>query len=176
MPRRMNWGCGQVIAHGWINSDIVAGEGVDIRCDILQGFPLEDDYLDYISSQHGLQDLRIYDQIPAMKELRRVLKPRGVLRLALPDFDRAIDSYRAGRQDHFLVRDWDTLSGNFITHVLWHNLTQTLFTYSFAEELLKKAGFDLVRQVGFRETLSNHAEIVELDARKDESFFLEAVK
>jgi hypothetical protein len=32
---------------------------------------------------------------PALRELRRLLVPRGVLRLGLPDLDRAIDAYRA---------------------------------------------------------------------------------
>ena len=176
MIRRMNWGCGQKTIDGWINSDIVEGDGVDICCDILRGFPLEDNHLDYISSQHALQDLRIGDQIPAMKELRRVLKPRGVLRLSLPDLDRALDSYQSGQQDHLTVDDWDTLSGNFITQVLWYSYTRTLFTYEFAEELLKKADFGVVRPVRFRHTLSHYTEIVELDEREHESFFVEAVK
>ena len=40
-------------------------------------------------------------------ELRRVLKPGGVLRLALPDLDKGIDAYRGGDEDYFLVPDED---------------------------------------------------------------------
>src|SRR5689334_23411956 len=46
-------------------------------------------------------------------ELRRVLKPGGILRLGLPDMDKAIDAYRAGDVDYFLIPDDDVkcLSG-----------------------------------------------------------------
>ena len=105
-----------------------------------------------------------------------MLKPGGVLRLCLPDLDRAIAAYQSGQREYFHMWDWDTVAGNFITHVLWYNLTRTPFTYEFAEELLKKAGFAGVIRVGYRQTASPHPEIVELDGRPAESFYLEATK
>jgi predicted SAM-dependent methyltransferase len=111
-----------------------------------------------------------------MSELYRVLKPGGTLRLSLPNLDQAIAAYQSGTRDYFHIRDWKTISGNFITHVLWYSLSRTLFTYEFAEELLRKAGFSSVQRVEYRQTLSSYPEIVELDNRKNESFFVEAVK
>lgn len=174
--RRLHWGCGSVTPSGWINVDVRAGAGIDIACDILAGIPLDDGCIDYIASQHALQDIKIHDQIKAIRELRRILKPGGVLRLGLPDLDRAIDAYKDGQADYFLVKDWDTISGNFISHVLWHNYTHTPFTYEFAEELLRKAGFREVRRAAYRRTASRYPEIVELDGRERESFFVEAWK
>jgi ubiquinone/menaquinone biosynthesis C-methylase UbiE len=173
---RLHWGCGDIRPAGWINSDIEEGPGIDISADILKGLPLDDNSVDYISSQHALNDLRIYDQVQALGELYRVLKPGGVLRLALPDLDLAIAAYQGGRHDFFLVWDWNTLSGNFITQILWYNHTHTLFTYEFAEELLRKAGFQDVRRVVYHQTISPYPEIVELDSRKGESFYVEAFK
>jgi len=174
--RRLHWGCGSITPAGWINSDLEPGPSVDISGNILDGLPLADESIDYISSQHALQDLRIYDQVRAMSELRRVLKPGGVLRLSLPDFDRAMAAYQSGHRDYFMVWDWETISGNFITHILWYNLSQTLFTYEFAEELLRQAGFSEVQRVGYRQTVSRFPEIVDLDSREAESFFVEAFK
>ena len=175
-PRRLHWGCGPVIAPGWMNSDVIDAPGVDLACDIRAGLPLPDDDVDYIVSHHGLQDLKIYEQVPALRELRRVLKPGGVLRVSLPDLDAAIAAYLEGRQSYFGVYAWDTIAGNFITHILWHNYTATLFTWSFAEELLKKAGFADVRRMAHRETSSRYPEIVDLDTRPAESFYVEAFK
>src|SRR5215203_4716453 len=79
--KRLNWGCGPCIAPGWINSDRNPGEGIDLSCDIREGLPLELNILDYIVSIHALQDLPYPDLLPVLKELHRVLKPRGVLRL-----------------------------------------------------------------------------------------------
>ena len=174
--RRLHWGCGSIRPSGWINSDLKERPGIDISCNILEGLPLGDESIDYISSQHTLPELKIYDQVYALRELRRVLKPLGVLRLSLPDLDKAIAAYQSGRRDYFLIWDWETISGNFITQVLWYNLIYTPFTYEFAEELLRKAGFKDVRRVGYRQTASPYPEIVELDNREEESFYVEAFK
>jgi SAM-dependent methyltransferase len=173
---RLNWGCGDVTPADWINSDIESGPGIDISCDILNGLPLDDDSIDYISSQHALPALNIWDQLDALSELRRVVKWGGVLRLCLPDLDLAIAAYQSGRQDYFLGWWWDTISGNFITQIMWHGYVRTPFTYEFAEELLRKAGFADVRRVRYGQTVSSYAEIVELDSREAESFYVEAFK
>ena len=174
--RRLHWGCGDVTPSGWINSDIQKKPGVDISCDILDGLPLDSDSIDYISSQHALQQLKIYDVVDALCELRRVLKPGGVLRLCLPDLDKAIAAYKSGRRDYFWCWDWDTISGNLVTQILDYNYTHTLLTYEFTEELLCKAGFSDIRPAAYRQTISPYPEIVELDSRKDESFYVEAFK
>jgi SAM-dependent methyltransferase len=174
--RRLHWGCGDVVLAGWVNSDIKRGPGIDVSCDIRAGLPLPDDDFDYIASHHALTDLRVHEQIPALQELRRVLRPGGVLRLSLPDLDRAIAAYQAGRRDYFHVWEWDTIAGNFVTHVLWYGFTHTLFTWEFTDELLRKAGFAEVRRVAYRVTASPYPEIVELDSRPDESLYVEAVK
>ena len=44
---------------------------------------------------------------PRSTELRRVLKPGGVLRLALPDLDKGIAAYQRGDRDYFQVPDED---------------------------------------------------------------------
>jgi hypothetical protein len=174
--RRLHWGCDTITPAGWINSDIKTGPGIDLSCDILMGLPLDDESLEYICSQHALQELKIADQVSALQELRRVLKPRGVLRLGLADLDRSLAAYQSGRREFFLVDDWETLSGNFITYLLWYSYNRTLFTPDFATELLRKAGFRDVCQAAYRQTASPYPEIVELDARPGESFYIEAVK
>ena len=89
--RRLNWACGPKPAPGWINSDRIAAPGIEVSCDVRSGLPVPDGYFDYAVSIHGLQDLAYLDVVPALRELRRVLRPGGVLRLALPDLDRAIE-------------------------------------------------------------------------------------
>jgi SAM-dependent methyltransferase len=179
--RRLHWGCGPVRPSGWINADIKEGPGIDISCDILDGLPLDSSSIDCIYSEHALQELRILDVLDALRELHRVLKAGGVLRLCLPDLDKAITAYKSGQQDYFWCWDWDTISGNLIVQMLDYNYTRTPFTYEFAEELLRKAGFSEVRRVEHRKTTSSYPEIVELnswegDSRKQESFYVEAFK
>jgi SAM-dependent methyltransferase len=175
-PRRLHFGCGWTIAPGWINCDIFRAPGLDLCADIRQGLPLVEQSIDCIASHHAMQDLKIYEQVPALAELRRVLKPGGVLRLGLPDFDIFVAAYQRGDRDFFMIHDWETIDGNFFTHLLWYNITQTPMTKRFMEELLKKAGFARVEHVAFKQTSSRWPQIVELDGRESESFYIEAYR
>jgi predicted SAM-dependent methyltransferase len=176
--RRLNWGCGTHPEPGWINSDVKDGPGIDMSGDIRDGLPLEDASIDYVVSIHALPELPLPDQVPALRELRRVLVDGGVLRLALPDLDRGIRAYQAGDASYFLVSDEDarSLGAKFVTHMLWHGYTRTLFTADLVEELLERAGFARVRPCAFRETASGIPDIVSLDNRERESLFVEAWK
>jgi len=60
--------------------------------------------------------------------------------------------------------------------MLWYNITKKPFTREFTEELLGKAAFREITQVKFHQTASRFPEIVELDNRESESFFIEALK
>jgi predicted SAM-dependent methyltransferase len=176
--RRLNWGCGEHIAPGWINSDVKEASEVDLVADIREGLPLASDSLDYAVSVHALPELSYPDLIPALMELRRVLKPGGVLRLVLPDLDRALAAYQERDSAYFKVdpAEVQSLGGRLIVQMLWYGYSRSLFTADFARELLEKAGFDGVELRHFRMTGSTFAEIVELDNREDESFYIEATK
>ena len=177
-PKRLNWGCGAGGEPGWINSDIKEGPGIDISCDIAEGLPLATDSIDYAVSIHALPEIPYPDLLPALRELRRVLRPGGVLRLSVPDLEKGIDAYRRGDRGYFLVPDEDmeTLGGKLIVQLIWYGYSRTLFVHEFLEELLVKAGFARVDQVEFRQTQSRYPDIVGLDNREQESLFVEAVK
>ncbi|MFB3816821.1 MAG: methyltransferase domain-containing protein [Candidatus Methylomirabilales bacterium] len=178
LARRLNWACGPRGAPGWFNSDRRAGEGIQHTGDILDGLPLAPDSLDYAVTIHGLQDLAVPDVLPALRELHRVLRPGGVLRLAVPDLDRAIRAYREQDHAYFYIRDEEaeTIGGKFSYQMTWYGSVRALFTFDFLEELLRKAGFHEVRRCGYRETAGPYPEIVGLDNRPRESLFVEAVK
>jgi SAM-dependent methyltransferase len=154
------------------------GPGIDIACDIRDGLPIEDDSVDYAVSIHALPEVPYYDLIPVLTELRRVLKPNGVLRLVLPDLERGIDAYRRGDRDYFLVPDheWDHIGSKLAVQLVWYGYSRTLFVRGFVEELLLKSGFRAVRHVSYGVTASPYDEIVELDNRERESLFVEGTK
>jgi len=108
-----------------------------------------------------------------------VLQPGGVLRLGLPDLDKAIAAYAAKDVDYFfLVPDSHvkSLSGKMIAQLLWFGQSRSMFTVEFTTELLARNGFHSIRECRFRETASEHTGIIELDNRPHESFFVEAVR
>jgi SAM-dependent methyltransferase len=176
--RRLNWGCGATGEPGWINSDLKEGPGIDLPGDILAGLSLADDSITYAVSIHALPELALDQQVPALAELRRVLEPGGVLRLALPDLLKGVDAYHRGDRGYFLVPDEDaaSLGAKLITQLVWYGYSRTLFVPEFVEELLLSAGFREVHHVAFRRTTTAYEPIVELDNREPESLFVEAVK
>jgi SAM-dependent methyltransferase len=174
--RRLNWGCGGRGEPGWINSDRKVGPGIDLSCDIRDGLPLASGSIDYAVSVHALQEIAYPDLLPVLVELRRVLRPGGVLRLVLPDLEKAVDAYQRGDRDYFLVPDEDAsaLGAKLVVQLMWYGYTRTPFTRDLAHELLAKAGFAAVRDCACGLTASQYAGIVELDNRERESLFVEA--
>jgi len=174
--RRLNWGCGEHTRPGWINSDIKEGAGVDLVGDIRRGLPLPSESIDYAVSIHALPELAFAELVPALEELLRVLKPQGVLRLALPDLDKAVRAYLAEDEEYFhhVREDAGSPGGRLVTQILWYGYSRSLFTADFVTELMQQAGFVEIQACAPRETHSRFAEIVELDNREEESFYIEA--
>ena len=175
---RLNWGCGPHPPRGWINADVLNSPSITLRGDIRDGLALPDDSIDYAVSIHALQDLPYLDVVPALRELRRVLKPGGVLRMGLPDLERAIEAWLRHDAAYFYIPDEETrtLGGKLIVQAIWYGSTRTPFTWDFLRELATRAGFEHITRCKFRHTESPWPEIAELDNRERESFFVEAAK
>lgn len=176
--RRLNWGCGSWTSEGWVNCDLKADPGVDVTADAREGLPFPDGSFDYVVSIHALPELHVAEVVPVLSELRRVLRPGGVLRLGLPDLDRTIAAYLRRDTDFFLVPDEDatSLGAKFILHTIWFGYSRTLFNFPLVREMLGSAGYASIGRCGYRQTRSGHPDIVALDNREDESLFVEAAK
>ena len=176
--RRLNWGCGGHTLPGWINSDQKDDPAIDLSCDIRQGLPLETGSIDYAVSIHALPEVPLDGIVPVLQELRRVIKPGGVLRLALPDLLKGVAAYQRGDRDYFLVPDEDAqrLGAKLVTQLVWYGYSRTVFVPEFIEEMLYRAGFARVVHCEYRQTSSPFPQIVDLDNREAESLFVEAYK
>jgi SAM-dependent methyltransferase len=176
--RRLNWGCGPTPAAGWINADLLCAPGIELSGDIRNGLALPDASIDYAVSIHALQDLPYPDIVPALRELRRVLKPDGVLRVAVPDLERSIQAWCRGDAAYFYIPDADARSvgSKLIVQAIWYGSTRTPFTWDFLDEVADASGFRRFTRCKFHQTESRWPAIVELDNRERESLFAEAMK
>lgn len=174
--RRLNVGCGPRAAPGWINVDVWPHPGVDLLADLRAGLPLREASVDAAVAIHVLQDIAWPQLQAAADELRRVLRPGGVLRLGVPDLERAVQAWQRGDGAYFHVPDEDARSpgAKLVTQMIWYGSVRTPFNYDFARELLEKAGFVEVRRCAFGRTHSGDAQLASLDDRERESLFVEA--
>lgn len=176
--KRLNWGCSGHVADGWINSDIKQNRSINHTSDIRVGLGLLNDSIDYAVTIHALPEIPYAELMPVLQELRRVLRPGGILRVAVPDLDKGIQAYQQGDTTYFPIPDEDmtSLGGKFALHLIWYGYTRSVFTYDYIAELLRRSGFRDVARCEFLQTSSRYPDIVQLDNRERESLFVEATK
>jgi predicted SAM-dependent methyltransferase len=83
-------GSGPKRIDGWLNSDLISG---DIHLDLEARLPFSDGTLAYVFGEHVIGSLSEHGGEELMKELFRVLRPGGVLRLTTPDLRKLIAIY-----------------------------------------------------------------------------------
>jgi predicted SAM-dependent methyltransferase len=92
-PNLINLGCGDRIHSAWINYDLHARVPGVIECDFLSGIPLEDGSASVVYSAAVLEHVPRSAVPQFLEECRRILRPNGLLRFAVPDFERQARLY-----------------------------------------------------------------------------------
>jgi predicted SAM-dependent methyltransferase len=102
--KMLNLGCGRRFHPGWTNVDFYkSGEGV-IAHNLLSGIPFEDETFDVVYHSHVLEHFSRRDGEKFIRECYRVLKPGGIIRIAVPDLEQIARIYldaleKASRQE-----------------------------------------------------------------------------
>jgi FkbM family methyltransferase len=84
---KLHLGCGTQRLPGFIHVDVRPDVKPDVIAEVTALTMFEDNSVDLIYFCHGLEHINPYQVGAALAEWRRVLKPGGTLRLALPDFE-----------------------------------------------------------------------------------------
>lgn len=87
----LNIGCGNHPLPGFVNID--RARGADVRRDVTKGIPYPDSGVSGIFSEHFMEHLTQRQGLMFLRECRRVLKAGGILRIAMPDLDDAVNRY-----------------------------------------------------------------------------------
>jgi len=84
--KKLNFGCGRDIKKGYLNVDIFKREGVDKTFDFNEfPYPFPNNYFEEIYCDNVLEHL---EDIPrVMKELHRISKPNGLIRIIVPYYN-----------------------------------------------------------------------------------------
>ncbi|MCI5222091.1 MAG: methyltransferase domain-containing protein [Candidatus Electrothrix sp. AR4] len=91
--RLLNIGCGKRFHKDWINIDKIPSHPSVKQCDAEQGLPFPDSHFDVVYHSHILEHFELQDAKHFIKECYRVLKAKGVLRVAVPDLEQIVLCY-----------------------------------------------------------------------------------
>ncbi len=100
--RLLNVGCGRRIHHAWVNIDVEPQASGVIRHDVRTPLPFPEARFDVVYHSHVLEHLAPCEGARFLQECRRVLAPRGIVRIVVPDLEGIASAYleslRAARQ------------------------------------------------------------------------------
>jgi len=93
MNKLLNLGCGKRFHKDWINIDIQSQSEYVIAHDLKKGIPYNDNEFDMVYHSHVLEHIPKNEAYNFLQECVRVLKPGGVLRIAIPDLEKITRKY-----------------------------------------------------------------------------------
>jgi len=200
--RKINLGSGPASARGWINYDWglmpflgkyrlvsilvwlkILGSEYDwcwpkIKLvDIRDEFPDEDRSVDYIYCSHVLEHFEKSEAVAILKECKRVLRDKGLIRIVLPDLKKIIKNYNGADSFNreFFGYDKDKYIGLlgrlkkvFIREHKW------MYDSRSAGKLLSEAGFKNIRLCSYRKGAVPNINELDLEQHRKISLYLEA--
>ena len=89
----LNLGCGPYPNQQFINLDYRWFPGVDLVWDIMKKLPFQDNHFYGIFTEHCIEHFNLLQLEQILKELKRILKPKGVLRIVTPDLKKYVNAY-----------------------------------------------------------------------------------
>lgn len=145
-PVKLHLGCYQKKIHGYVNIDIRPEVQPDVIDDVFKLEKVEDESADVIYACHVLEHARPEEAQKALKRWYDVLKPSGILRLAVPDLE-AVGKYYAktGNLDELRSFIYGSQKHPYDTHY-------TGWDFKSLEKQLRGIGFWNVHLYDWRET------------------------
>jgi predicted SAM-dependent methyltransferase len=103
--RKLQIGAHVCVLPGWLNTDLYPLSITAVALDATKTFPLPDASFDYVFSEHQLEHIDYSGALNMLKECRRILRPGGKIRLAVPSLDRLVELIQPKRtevQDRYI--------------------------------------------------------------------------
>lgn len=159
---KLHLGCGSKVLKGWTNIDAFVKSEEIFNWDILS-LPIESESIDEVLAEHLVEHLGFAEEPLFFREMYRVLKADGTLKVEVPDmewvFEEFIngedyfkDFYQAGAVDHYFGNGRETNNRwSLLTTAIWGNQNgagqfhKNGYTERKLERIAKMVGFSDIR-------------------------------
>jgi predicted SAM-dependent methyltransferase len=149
-PLKLHLGCREKKIHGYVNIDIRPEVEPDVidDCFILSSF--ENNTVDVIYTCHMLEHCPRDKYKDVLRKWYALLKPKGVLRISVPDFQAIADyAHYNGTTDSDFPAIQNLLLG---AQQHAYDFHYQLFTFSSLQQNLVQTGFQSVKRYDWRNT------------------------
>ena len=136
--------------------------------DLFKRLPFPDDSFQYVFSSHVFEHLPRASLMRLLKELRRVLRPGGTMRVSVPDLTIMVKGYREEDGDAFVKAIFEIDQANAKNRHHW------MYNECSMRATLSSTGFVGVTRHQYRQGKCPDLEL--LDNRPEHSLFMEADK
>ncbi len=150
---KLHLGCWHRYIPGFIHIDLCDMPHIDYKTNINNLPMIKSNSVELIYSSHTFE---YFDRVQAplvLKEWNRVLKSGGVLRIAVPDFDKLIEVYNKSKDLNKILgplygrMEIDTKNGK---DTLYH---KTVYNFNTLKELLENNGFANIKRYKWEDTI-----------------------
>lgn len=146
--KKLHLGCGKRYLPGYLHVDIDEFDHIDVVTNIENLDMFESETIDEIYASHVLEYFDVNEVVNVLIEWRRVLKQRGLLRLAVPDFSNLVKLY----SEHLdikkvigpIIGRWEISKNRTIYH-------KNIFDEKSLKSLLEENGFGNTRLWNIKE-------------------------
>lgn len=143
----LNIGAGPFGEAGWINIDMFMYKNISFTFDCRKKIPFRDNSVSLIRCEHVLEHMdKQFEALVFLKECVRILKPRGIIRIIVPDIEKFITAY--------YEKKWEKVGINYEFSPYWSEAD--VMTHIFRQSGEHKYGYDfksltyLLQEAGFQ--------------------------
>jgi predicted SAM-dependent methyltransferase len=148
------------------------------RYDVRKGLPYGDNTVRYIYSSHAFEHFTYPESLDIAKDCFRVLAPKGILRIVVPDLELIVREYMNDERS--------TAAQNFVSRLSLHHSMQDvvhpgsnhsqMFDGKALLQMLRDACFERAAISSYRKSAIPEIDQIELEVRRLESLYVEAEK
>jgi predicted SAM-dependent methyltransferase len=162
----------------WLNVDGF-DQRADVLCNAARPLPFEDSRFEGVFTEHMLEHLTVAEAANFLRECRRVLKDRGVIRVIVPDGELYCRNYLSDRQWMMERRQRCQFRTPMeVINEVARQKQEHQYLYDFETLALKlsEAGFGSIHRCTFQSGEGPRELLIDSQARAFESLYVEATR